>query len=304
MNKHILVIADSTVVPDLSATRSQDFQVTCAPTGAEGMATLASSQELAVVIAASELPDMSGIDLLQQASERSNATPVLLVPEGQLTETLLRANQKSIFRVLPQCSTTETFAAAVVDAARQHCLLHRQRRLRERIRELTLTDRLTGCYSRAYLQSYLGKELNRSHRYGHYLSVLLCDIDSLKDINESYGHDVGDRVLTGFAQTAMAEIRRDLDTVTRWGNDEFLIVLPETPIRGAGIVAERIRSQFESHRFDSNGSTIRSWTSIGIAGFAPEDPERNKNPDDLLLIAERCLSQAKAAGGNTILCCP
>lgn len=304
MNKRILIVADSATLLNLSTANSHDLEVTCASTGAEVMSTLASSPDWAVIVAASELPDMSGFDLLQQASERSSATPILIAPEALLAETILQANRKSVFRVLPQSSITDTFAAAVLDAAKQHCLYHRQQRFRDRIRELTLTDKLTGCYTRAYLHSYLSKELNRSQRYSHYLSVLLCDIDSLREINEAFGHSTGDQILTGFAQIAQEAIRRDLDSVTRWGNDEFLIVLPETPIRGAGIVAERIRTQFERRIFDDTSSSTRNCASIGVAGYAPEDPHRNQHPEDLLRIAERCLSQAKAAGGNIVLCCP
>lgn len=304
MNKRILIVADSASLPNLSANQPHDLEFTCATTGAEVLSTIASSPDWAVIVAASQLPDMSGIDLLHKAAERSNATPVLIAPSERLSDTILQANQKSVYRVLPQHSSTEIFTGAVIDAAKQHCLFHRQQRLQDKIRELTLTDKLTGCYTRAYLQSYLTKELNRSQRYSHYLSVLLCDIDSLKEINDTYGHSTGDQVLSGFAETAQKAIRQDLDTVTRWGNDEFLVALPETPIRGAGIVAERIRKQFEGQSFDYNGSTIKGRASIGVAGYAPEDPDRNLNPDDLLRIAERCLSQAKAAGGNTVLCCP
>ena len=175
--------------------------------------------------------------------------------------------------------------------------------MREKIKKLSLTDALTGCYTPEYLRERLTKELQRSVRYSHYLAVIFCDIDKLKDINDAHGHRTGDQVLTGFAQAAMQVIREDVDWITRWEEDSFIIVLPETPIRGAGIVAERLRGLMTDLDLADDDTPIRVTASFGVSGFAPEIPEHNSHVKELLTIAARCLAQAKAEG-NRVLCCP
>ena len=93
--------------------------------------------------------------------------------------------------------------------------------------------------------------------------------------------------------------------VSRWGEDEFLLMLPETTIRGAGRLATRIQQKFATLDLRSaDDQPIPAVASYGIAGFAPETPERNTSLEALVLIASRCLAQAKSAGGNQVLCCP
>jgi len=280
------------------------FEFTTVANGKDGLEALALPTPWCGVLAAKELPDMNGLDFLGKAAFLSNAIPLLLAPETQLAETLCVANSCSIFRVVPANTDADALAAILLDTARQFTLVHNERQLQERIQRLTLTDSLTGCYSRLHLEEHLKKELSRSLRYSHYLSVILCDIDGLKGINETLGHRAGDLVLTGFARTALQLIRQDIDTITRWGEDEFLLVLPETPIRGAGRVASRLREHFAVLDCSVDGHSIHCTASFGVAGFAPEIADRNAVIDDLLLIAGRCLLQAKAAGGNQVLCCP
>lgn len=304
MNKQVLVVNDSLTMTHLPHNTVGELQITTVTTGKDGLTALAASSEWCAVLAASQLPDMNGLTFLREAAQISAATPLLLVPEVELTATLHRANSLSIFRIVPENTATEILETILFDAARQFQLIHQEERLRERIKQLTIIDPLTGCYNRQYLQEQLKKELGRSIRYSHYLSVILCDIDTLQNVNEAFGHRVGDQLLTGFAQAAMQTLRQDIDTITRWGEDEFLLVLPETPIRGAGVVASRLREQFTNLGYTVGGHAVTSTASFGVACFAPEMPDRNTALDELLLIAGRCLLQAKATGGNQVLCCP
>jgi len=271
--------------------------------GKSGLAKLADGAWCAV-LAAAALPDMRGLDFLTQAAACSDALPLLLVPDVDLAASLIEANKHSVFRVTPESAPAAALVAVFRDAVRQFALIEQEREQRLRIEQLTLTDPLTGCLSRLHLEEHLKKELSRSSRYGHYLSVILCDVDGLKEVNESVGRRVGDQVLAGFARTAMQLVRQDIDTITRWGEDEFLLVLPETPIRGAGRVAARLREQFAALDCVPDGHQVSCTASFGVAGFAPDGAGRNALLDDLLLIAGRCLLQAKAAGGNQVLCCP
>lgn len=271
--------------------------------GKSGLARLAAG-EWRAVLAAAELPDMRGLDFLARATACSDAVPLLMVPDANLATCLVEANNCSVFRTTTESAPATALTAVFRDAVRQFDLIRREREQRRRIEQLTTTDPLTGCLSRPHLEEQLKKELSRSIRYGHHLSVILCDLDGLQTINESVGRGGGDQVLTSFADAARSLIRQDIDAITRWGEDEFLLTLPETPIRGAGRVAARLREQFAALDCGSDGQQVRCTASFGVAGFAPDNAGRNAQLDDLLLIAGRCLLQAKAAGGNQVLCCP
>jgi diguanylate cyclase (GGDEF)-like protein len=301
----ILIVNDHLTIADLSGDTNSGVEITTTTTGKDGLAALAQCAEWCAVLVASKLPDMDGMAFLQETATLSEAIPLLLVPDGaELAQTLQQANSCSIFRIVPETTPAETLASIFLDAVKQFRLLQQEQRLREQINQLTIIDPLTGCFSRTHLEDTLKKELLRSIRYAHPLSIILCDIDALKGCNESFGHHVGDHLLKGFAQTAMHHIRRDIDTITRWGEDEFLLVLAETPLRGAGRVASRLCEQFAERGYASEGNQVFSTASFGVAGYSPEMPNRNTTIEDLLLAADRSLVQAKAAGGNQVLCCP
>ena len=304
MRHQILIVNNQLQVADLPPDYSHKLDLVTAANGREGLERLAISGNWSAMLVAMDLEDMSGLAFLGQAVTLSQAVVLVLVPDAQVLETLHFANSRSIFRVVPESTPCEVLARLLLDAVHQYTLIHQDEDMWERVSKLSLLDPLTGCFSRLHLEDHLKKELTRSLRYGHPISVILCDIDGLKGINESFGHRFGDQVLTGFSNLAMKNVRRDIDTVTRWGEDEFLFVLPETTIRGAGRVANRLREEFTASVCSLDGHQVACTASFGVAGFVPERSDRNATVDDLLLIAGRCLLQAKVAGGNQVLCCP
>jgi len=304
MRHQILIVNHQMQIADLPPVSSEKFDLVTAADGKEGLAQLARSTDWSAMLIAMDLGDMSSMAFLSQAASLSQAIILILVPDALVLEALHFANNRSIFRVVPESTSGETLAKVLLDAVHQYSLIHQDETLWEGMSRLTQIDPLTGCFSRIHLEDHLKKELTRSSRYGHPISVILCDIDGLQGINESFGHRIGDQVLTNFVNLAMQFVRRDIDTITRWGGDQFLFVLPETPIRGAGRVANRLRDKFTASACVVNGHQVTCTASFGVAGFVPERSNRNATVDDLLLIAGRCLMQAKVAGGNQVLCCP
>ncbi len=287
----------------LGGVRSQ-FDLVLAADGKGGLDALAEPKSWVGILAASRLADMTGLDFLARAASVSPAIPMLLAAEAELARTLMQANSQGVFRVVPRSTPAEQLLAVLRDAVRQMALLRQEHRLREHLAQLTVTDPLTGCRNRRHLEEYLPRELSRSLRYGHALSIILCDVDGLKAVNEAFGNRGGDAVLAGFARTVTECIRRDIDTLARWGEDAFVLVLPETAIRGAGRVASRIRDRFAACDLTQDGHRIDCTVSFGVAASSPEHGDRHVTAEHLLLIADRCLHQAKAAGGNQVLCCP
>jgi two-component system, cell cycle response regulator len=168
------------------------------------------------------------------------------------------------------------------------------------IRQLSITDPLTGAYNRGYLNDHLPQELKRALRYGRPLSLILCDIDHFKRVNDTYGHQAGDMVLKAFARCLMGSIRNDLDWVARYGGEEFLVVLPETDLSWASLVGERIRKAIESVQIDFRGKVIRITVSFGVTSVESIDTKADDLCDDLIKKADDMLYLAKSEGRNRV----
>ncbi len=140
-----------------------------------------------------------------------------------------------------------------------------KRRLIEKLEYLSRTDALTGLANRRALNDSLAYELERAKRYGTELSIILCDIDNFKEINDTWGHDMGDRSLQVIAAT-LKTILRNADIVGRYGGDEFMLILPETADTGAGGLAAKLLSATrETGLLSWDGQPVRLSMSIGVA---------------------------------------
>jgi diguanylate cyclase (GGDEF)-like protein len=164
-----------------------------------------------------------------------------------------------------------------------------------RAEELSITDGLTGVYNYRYLRSALDKEVARARRFREEFSIVMLDVDHLKEYNDVHGHLRGSEVLRRLAQVVMRELR-SADVVAKYGGDEFVIILPQTDRQGASVVAERIRSAVEMHDFPGEEEGMRITSSMGIAQF-PEDGEGSR---ELLEAADRALYEAKRGGRNRV----
>ncbi len=170
----------------------------------------------------------------------------------------------------------------------------------EEIRILSITDSLTGCYNRAYLNERLLQEINRGKRYCHPLSVIMCDIDHFKKINDTHGHLAGDQILKRFAMGLMKPVRQDLDWVARYGGEEFIMILPETDCQRTLQVAERVRITIEQTRMDLSGKEVHITASFGVTGFDVDTPEERLSYQKIIKQADLYLYQAKENGRNQV----
>lgn len=188
-------------------------------------------------------------------------------------------NRKNVTFLLDQT------ALAVENAARYHFA-----------KDLLYVDELTGLNNYRYLDVVLDRELRRLERYGSELSVLFLDLDNFKLVNDSHGHLVGSNTLKEVG-TLLRRSVRDVDAVIRYGGDEFTVVLIETGLEGAAIVAERIRAMVEHYTFGrQEGLNIKLTLSLGYA-CSPIDA---RNKTDLLHLADQAMYRGKSAGKNKV----
>ncbi|NLI75928.1 MAG: diguanylate cyclase [Candidatus Riflebacteria bacterium] len=170
-----------------------------------------------------------------------------------------------------------------------------------RLYSLAITDSITKLFVHRYFQLRLDEEVKRSRRYNSTLSLLMCDIDHFKDINDKYGHQQGDIILREISLILRKNIRTT-DIAARYGGEEFVIILPETTQSDARIVAERIRrdiSKFEFPSIAQGQAPLHCTISIGVAGF----PLNANDKDELIQRADSSMYQAKGAGRNRVILC-
>jgi diguanylate cyclase (GGDEF)-like protein len=171
-------------------------------------------------------------------------------------------------------------------------------RLHEQVRQLSVTDSLTQIYNRRYFEKFLADELDRSRRYKHPCGVLYLDLDHFKQVNDQFGHPVGDELLKNVAQI-LKKALRNIDVVARLGGDEFGVILPETPAQDVVLVAQRLLNTVEKARapLAQLEACLHPVTfSIGVATF----PDSADKPDDLVKMADKSLYEAKNAGRNQV----
>ena len=169
------------------------------------------------------------------------------------------------------------------------------------VRETSIHDPLTGAFTRGYMDQQLLQELKRSFRYIHHLSIIMCDLDHFKLVNDTYGHQTGDVVLKRCVATICATIRQGIDWVARYGGEEFVIVLPETDQPGCSIVAERLRERIASEAIEVEGGIITQTVSFGAVTVEPAESNRNRSLEEVFNLADLCLYQAKEQGRNRVV---
>ena len=163
-----------------------------------------------------------------------------------------------------------------------------------KLRQLADTDPLTGCANRRVLDQRLREELDRARRYDQVVTVVILDVDDFKRVNDTFGHQVGDRVLKELAGLFRHELRT-MDFLARYGGEEFVVVLPETGGTGARLFTDRILRRVQQHNFGDAAIPVTVTVSAGLATF-PDD--RVADDESLLRLADDNLYKAKRAGRN------
>ncbi|HPF08906.1 MAG: diguanylate cyclase [Candidatus Cloacimonetes bacterium] len=166
----------------------------------------------------------------------------------------------------------------------------------EKLNKLARRDELTGLYNRRVLDEAMEHELQRSSRTKRGFTVAIADLDDFKKVNDTYGHDCGDEALKALADVLKNGVRA-MDSVGRWGGEEFLFVLPETSMEGSRIVLDRIRRRVSEIELHHNGNEVRFTISIGMS-YCQGACFR----DNVIKEADLALYEAKRTGKNKLVC--
>lgn len=168
----------------------------------------------------------------------------------------------------------------------------------EELERLATTDGMTGIYNRRHFLTLADREWARARRYGRPISFLMIDIDYFKSINDDFGHQVGDEMIVHLANLAR-DGKRECDVLARIGGEEFALLLPETDLPQAQVVAERLRSEVAAKSLMVASRSIPATVSIGVAASVAA----MSNISDLMKAADQALYDAKHAGRNRVICC-
>jgi diguanylate cyclase (GGDEF)-like protein len=251
------------------------------------------------------MPEMDGLQLCRaiRSIKSEHYTYIILLTSQDSKEDLISGLEAGADEYLVKPVNQTELMVRLKTARRILDLESSLKKSLEEIKELSIHDPLTGAFNRGYLDQKLPQEIKRAFRYVHNLSIILTDIDHFKKINDTFGHQAGDAVLKRCVDYVHGSIRKEIDWLARFGGEEFLLVLPETPPQGCLIVAERLRQLVEKTPVVVDGKDISFTASFGVATLAPAQEAENITSDQLLKKADDCLYQAKQSGRNKVVTC-
>ena len=247
-----------------------------------------------------EMPEMDGIELCKAVRnlQLDGYVYALLLTARNAKEHIIAGLEAGADDYLVKPVHEPELIARLNTGRRILALEHSLRAANERNRILSVTDPLTGAFNRRYMMEQLPRELERCRRYGNPLSVIMCDVDHFKQVNDVKGHSAGDDVLQQFVARMQRSIRATSDWVARLGGEEFLIVLPETGFQGAMFVAEKIRAIMTSVPFVTREGDVVATSSFGVASTELHGPDLAMKSETLIRTADQCLYTSKQSGRN------
>ena len=295
----VLVADDSAVYRKLveQAFCEADFSILFARSGREAI-ELFTEHTPAIVITDWVMPDISGIELCRRirAGSPISYTYIIILTSVSDKENVVKGLAAGADDYLTKPFHPKELLARA-EVGRRIVELHRQVEAKNRLlEELALTDSLTGLPNRRAIDEWAARQLSGAARHGFPFWVVMVDLDNFKSVNDSSGHDAGDKVLRKFAEILKTNSRRS-NICGRIGGEEFLFVLTHADKDNVQFVAERIRKEFEDQEFLFGGRVIKVTASFGISGF-----QGKKHPEfrQLLNQADAALYTAKHRGRNRI----
>ncbi len=295
----VLVVDDSPVYRKLIEHTLEDggYAPLFAKTGSEAL-ELYAQHAPAIVITDWMMPDFSGPELCERIRSHAQRLYTYIIVLTSISE---KDNVVKGLAAGADDYLTKPFdpgeLLARIGVGRRTISLHREIEAKNKLLdEMAHTDSLTGLPNRRAIEEWAARQLRGAARHGFALWVAHADLDNFKSINDSYGHDAGDRVLQKFGEV-LRESTRASDISGRMGGDEFLLVMTHLDEKSTRLTVERLRKQFATLKFSFAGDVVSVTASFGIAGFQGKEP-----PDFTKLVrqADKALYNGKRAGRNRV----
>ncbi|WP_029014126.1 PleD family two-component system response regulator [Niveispirillum irakense] len=303
----VLVVEDSSIDLDkIGETLSRDRDHVVAADNCAAGLELALGQEFELIIVSLTLMREDGLRLCSQlrSHEQTRQIPILLLADETDMDRVAKGLELGANDYLIKPIDRNELLARARTQVRRKRYQDRLRANYEQSLSMALTDSLTGLFNRRYLSAHLPRLLDRSGGNAKPVATLLFDIDHFKVVNDSWGHGVGDEVLKEVATRASRNLR-NFDLVARLGGEEFVVIMPDTDLAQAMMVAERLRRRIGNEPFTVNApvGNISVTISIGVAvaDGSPTDDGKPESGEQLLRRADTALYKAKRAGRNRVV---
>jgi diguanylate cyclase (GGDEF)-like protein len=292
-----LVADDDVTFRQLLARRARRMGLTVieAESGTEALQAVASNS-FDVLVLDVYMPGATGLEVFEAARRTQPDIQAIVLTGSASVETAVEALRQGVYDYMTKpLESLAAYEVSLTRALEHRHLIRENKRLFNEVQRLAITDPLTGLFNRHKLTEALETEFERAARYGRPVSLIMMDLDDLKVVNDTHGHVGGDVVLQQVAAAIRGRVRR-LDLPTRYGGDEFLVLLPETTLEDAQDVAERIG--FEVRKIRAGKLAVTA--SIGVVGWT----SAYQTSKDLLQAADRALYEAKRRGRGAIVIHP
>ncbi len=311
---NILIVDDrkENLIALSAALEDVDADIIQASSGSEALGLLL-EYNFALVLLDVQMPEMDGYEvanIMNQSSSTQNIPVIFLTAVSKDEHNIVKGYASGAIDFITKPLNTEILLLKVgiflrlwsqsnellLLSLKYQGAMKELEAQRDELKEMSIKDYLTGLYQRRVFDDLLVKEVNQSVRHNTHLSLAMLDLDYFKKVNDTFGHSVGDEVLVKVSAVFM-DLVRGSDIVSRYGGEEFVILMPDTHLNDAVRSCERIRSSVENLKYDTDNGELTVTISIGVAEF-----HLNAEKKLALLIkrADECLYQAKDQGRNCV----
>lgn len=300
--KVLLVDDDHILLERLTlGVHAMGYEVFTAADGATALALLG-RHPMSIVILDRNMPALDGLELCRTI--RRGIWPcyvyVILLTAHDDEEDVLLGLEAGADDYLSKRISDAHFRARLSTATRILALEHSLKSALDQRERMAMTDALTGAHNRRYFMRYLRGELKRARRFGTALSLLAIDIDCFKLVNDLYGHQAGDVVLKKLVKRIERFLPHEYDWCARLGGEEFAVVLPQTDLAGAAVLAEKLRRSVAELSIRLGGEARAITVSIGVSGLSAMPLRETTTAEMLLAHADRFLYESKESGRNRV----
>ena len=291
-----LVVDDEEIVRSflIDVLTDEGYHVAAVASGEEAIKLL-TREEFDLIITDIKMPGTDGMEVLRVAKARDPNQNVIVMTGYASTETAVESMKLGAADYITKPFNLDQIKIVVAKTL-ERSRLRQKAEEGELYKQMSRIDGLTELYNYTFFQQLLKTEVERAHRYGHQLSLLMIDIDNFKGYNDAYGHPAGDEALRKLARV-MSRAVRGCDFIARYGGDEFVVVLPETDQSEAKTIGERLRSLVAKTKYDGSQEEESAITvSVGLATY----PKDAQSKEDLIKRADQALYRAKSNNRNNL----